>query len=130
MVIDTSAILVIVFGESEAPQYVRALVADNKRLVSAPTMLEASIVCLKRLGEVGLNELDLFSLKSGISVVPFDSNLLALARKAFRRYGKGIHATNLNFGDCFSYALSKHTQEPILFKGTDFDKTDLKLVAI
>jgi ribonuclease VapC len=130
MVLDTSAILVIVFGEPEAPLYIRALVAGQKRLVAAPTLFEASIVCLKRFGEVGLSELDLFSAKSGLHAVPFDSTLLILARRAFRRYGKGIHPANLNFGDCFSYALAKYTQEPLLFKGFDFDKTDLEVVTI
>lgn len=130
MVIDTSAILVIVFGEGEAPQYVRALAQDPTRLVSAPTMFEASIVCMKRFGEVGLNELDLFSSKAGIKIIPFDATLLTLARKCFRLYGKGIHSANLNFGDCFSYALAKYTGEPILFKGSDFSRTDLRSVAV
>ena len=128
MVLDTSAILVILFGEAEAPQFIKALAADSTRLVAAPTMLEASIVSLKRLGETGLDELDLFSFKAGLEVMPFDSSLLALARKCFLNYGKGIHAAGLNYGDCFSYALAKYTGEPILFKGTDFSKTDLKSV--
>ena len=130
MIIDTSAILVILCGEPEAPQYIKAFAANSHRLVAAPTMLETSIVCLKRYGEVGLNELDLFSFKTGIKIIPFDDTLYNIARQGFRRYGKGIHAANLNFGDCFSYALAKYTGEPILFKGTDFAKTDLKNVLL
>jgi ribonuclease VapC len=130
MVIDTSAILTILNGEAEMAQYIKALVADAKRLIAAPTMLEASIVCLKRYGEVGLSELDIFSFKTGIEIIPFDDTLYNLARQGFRCYGKGIHSANLNFGDCFSYALAKYTGEPILFKGTDFSKTDLKPVII
>jgi ribonuclease VapC len=130
MVLDTSAILVILFGEKEAPLYVKALAADSTRLVAAPTMLETSIVCLKRLGEAGLDELDIFSFKTGIEIIPFDRTLLILARKCFRQYGKGTHAANLNFGDCFSYALAKHSGEAILFKGNDFSKTDLKVVSV
>src|SRR5579872_4005729 len=117
MVLDTSAILLIIFGEKEAPQYVKALAADSIRLVSAATMLEASRVCLKRIGEVGLNELDIFTFKAGIKIVPFDNTLLSIARKCFRQYGKGIHPANLNYGDCFSYALAKYTGEALLFKG-------------
>ncbi len=130
MVIDTSAIMVILFGEEEAPQYVKALAADSTRLVAAPTMLEASIVCLKRLGEIGLTELDAFSFKTGIEIVPFDKTLLTLAQKCFRGYGKGVHPANLNYGDCFSYALAKYTGEAILFKGSDFSKTDLKIAPV
>ena len=53
-----------------------------------------------------------------------------LARRAFRRYGKGRHSAGLNFGDVFSYALSKSTEEPLLFKGADFGKTDIITVAL
>ena len=75
MVIDTSAILVIVWGEAEVLQYTKALCADSNRLVAAPSMLEASIVCLKRFGEVGLQELDLSpirrALKSCLSIIAY-----------------------------------------------------------
>jgi ribonuclease VapC len=121
---------VILFGEPEAPKYAKALAADPVRLVAAPTMLEASIVCLKRLGEDGLTELDAFAFKTGLEIVPFDKSLLTLASKAFRQFGKGIHPANLNFGDCFSYALAKYTVDALLFKGSDFSKTDLKIVPI
>jgi ribonuclease VapC len=50
------------------------------------------------------------------------------ARAAWRRFGKGRHGAGLNFGDCFSYALAKSTGEPLLFKGKDFDQTDVGLV--
>ncbi len=130
MIIDTSAILVILCGESEAPQYIKALASDSNRLVAAPIMVETSIVCLKRYGEAGLNELDIFAYKTGLKIIPFDNTLYAIARQGFRRYGKGIHAASLNFGDCFSYALAKYTGEAILFKGSDFSKTDLKIVQV
>ena len=130
MILDTSAILAILCGEPEAPLYIKALLTNSNRLVGAPTMLEASIVCFKRYGETGLNELDLFTYKAGIKIIPFDENLYNTARQAYRRYGKGMHAANLNFGDCFSYALAKYTDEPILFKGADFSKTDLKIVRV
>lgn len=48
-----------------------------------------------------------------------------LARRAFKQYGKGIHPARLNFGDCIVYALAEDMGEPLLFKGEDFNKTDL-----
>jgi ribonuclease VapC len=88
-------------------------------------VLEAILVLEKETGEEGVRELDLFLLKAGLEVVPFDSAQLEVARHAWRRYGKGRHPARLTFGDCFSYALSKTTGEPLLFKGDDFAKTDV-----
>jgi ribonuclease VapC len=63
---------------------------------------------------------------TGISIEPVTTEQLAAARHAFRNYGKGRHPAALNFGDCFSYALSKSTGEPLLFKGDDFARTDVE----
>jgi len=60
---------------------------------------------------------------TGFEVVPFDEQQVRLARRAWRRYGKGDHPAALNLGDCASYALSKVTGEPLLFKGDGFSQT-------
>jgi ribonuclease VapC len=65
------------------------------------------------------------SIRPGITIVPFSPEHLAAARHAFGVSGEGRHAAALNFGDCFSYALSKSTGEPLLFKGADFAHTDV-----
>jgi ribonuclease VapC len=65
-----------------------------------------------------------------IVTVPVDDNLAELTAHAFFSYGKGRHPAGLNYGDCFSYALAKHLQAPLLFKGEDFSKTDITLVTI
>ncbi len=130
MIIDTSAILVILCGEAGSLDYIQALAPDTNRLVSAPTMIETSIVCLKRFGEVGLNELDLFAYKAGLKIIPFDDVLYNLARKAFAKYGKGISAAGLNFGDCFTYALAKYTGEAILAKDPVFASTDIRILDV
>ena len=70
--------------------------------------------------------LDLFLSKAGIEIVAIDSEQAHLARRAYRQYGKGRHTAALNFGDCFSYALAKAANEPLLFKGVDFSLTDLE----
>lgn len=128
MVIDTSAIVAILFGEDDAERFTAAIEADPERLMSAASVLEASIVVERELGEEGGRELDFLLLKAGIETVAFNEKQLRVARHAFRTYGKGRHAAGLNFGDCFSYAASKTTGEPLLFKGADFAMTDIVAV--
>ncbi len=89
-------------------------------------MLEASIVVEARLGEAGGRELDLLMHKAQIEVVAVTVEQLDVARHAFRTYGKGRHPAGLNYGDCFAYALSKTSGEPLLFKGNDFNQTDVE----
>jgi ribonuclease VapC len=125
MVIDTSAIVAILFGEAEAVVFAESIEQDPVRLVSAASVLEAAIVVESELGEAGGRELDLLLYKAEVTIAPFSPEQLAAARHAFQVFGKGRHAAALNFGDCFSYALSKTTGEPLLFKGEDFSRTDV-----
>jgi ribonuclease VapC len=125
MVVDTSAIVAILFGEAEAGPFAEMIEADPTRLISAASVLESAMVVESELGEEGGRELDLLLLMAGIEVVPFSVDHLRVARHAFRAFGKGRHPAGLNFGDCFSYALSKVTGEALLFKGDDFTKTDV-----
>ena len=122
MVIDTSALVAVLFDEPEKDQLVRQIAADPRRLVSAGTLLEASLVVESRRGESAGRELDLLLHRLGATVVPFDESQSTLARSAWRRYGKGNHHAALNFGDCFAYALSRVSGEPLLFKGTEIGR--------
>ena len=79
-----------------------------------------------RLGEAGGRELDLLVHKAQMEVVAVTVEQLEMARHAFRTYGKGRHPAGLNYGDCFAYALSKTSGEPLLFKGNDFSRTDVE----
>ena len=79
-----------------------------------------------RLGEAGAAELDLWLYKAGVEIVAVDAEQIAVARRAWRSYGKGRHPAGLNYGDCFSYALAKTRNEPLLFKGDDFSRTDIE----
>jgi ribonuclease VapC len=79
-----------------------------------------------RYGADGVRDLDLFIAKARISLVPVDEEQADLARQAFRKFGKGRHPAGLNFGDCFSYALARSLDEPLLFKGNDFSQTDIE----
>lgn len=126
MVLDTSALIAILFGEPESETFINLISQDSKRLLSASTALELMLVIESRKGEIGGRDLDLFLHRAKIDIVPFDAEQAELARIAWRRYGKGNgHPAQLNFGDCFAYALSKITGEPLLFKGNDFSQTDV-----
>lgn len=125
MVIDTSAIAAILFNEPERARFNQQIGADDVRLISAATLVETAIVIEARKGKFGRSELDLFVYEAELDIVAFDAGQADLARLAWRTYGKGKHPAGLNLGDCFSYALSKATGEPLLFKGNDFSQTDI-----
>lgn len=130
MVIDTSAILCILFGEPEAEEFARLIAADGRRLISAFSALESAIVVQARKGESGGRSLDLLLHHAQVEIVSLTSEQYELAREAWVRYGKGRHAAGLNIGDCCSYALAKVSGEPLLFKGDDFAQTDVEPVAV
>ncbi len=126
MVIDTSAVVAIAFNEPEAEAFEAKIVDAPRRYMSAASVLELAMVIEARLGEAGSAELDLWLHKAGVEIVPVDTDQVAIARRAWRNYGKGRHPAGLNYGDCFSYALAKTREEPLLFKGDDFSRTDIE----
>jgi len=129
MVIDTSALIAILLGESEAEALSRAISGDSRRLISAFSALETGVVIEAKKGEPGGREFDLLLHRARIEIVNMNPEQSELARKAWRIYGKGRHPAGLNLGDCCAYALSKYAGEPLLFKGNDFNQTDLPLVS-
>jgi ribonuclease VapC len=98
---------------------------DSANVMSAATWLEAMLVISARRGELGRQSLDELLALAVIEIQPGDAELARMAYQAWLQYGKGRHPDGLNFGDCFSYALAKKRQEPLLFKGEDFSKTDV-----
>ncbi len=130
MVMDTSALIAILLGEPEAESLSRAIAEDAERLVSAFAALETGIVIEARKGEAGSREFDLLLKNAHMKIVPMDAEQMKLARLAWRNYGKGRHPAGLNIEDCCSYALAKHSGQPLLFKGDDFSKTDLPLALL
>lgn len=128
MIIDTSAIIAVLRKEPGYEQLQAAFDRDEVRLMSAATLLEASIVLEMQAGPSATSELDVIVQALGIQVVPFDLSQMAFARDAYRRFGKGRHPAALNFGDCFSYAACRSSGEPLLFVGSDFSKTDIAAV--
>lgn len=130
MVIDTSALIAILLGEPEADDMAQAIARDSRRLVSAFSALEAAAVIHGRKGPAGARELDLLLHVTGATIVSLDADQILLARTAYEKFGKGQHPAALNLGDCCSYALARFSGEPLLFKGTDFTKTDIAAVRI
>jgi ribonuclease VapC len=126
MIFDTSAILAILLNEPDMELYIDALNVAKKRMMSAPTLFELMVVIEAKKGESGSRELDLFLHRAKIEIIPFDADQAEIARVAWKHFGKGNHAAGLNYGDCFAYALAKQLGEPLLFKGSDFSKTDIK----
>jgi ribonuclease VapC len=128
MVLDTSALLALLLDEPDAEAFRVAVEEDSTRLLSAATLLETAVVIEARKGDAGGRELDLLVHRAGIDITAVDADQIAEARRAYRRFGKGRHDAGLNFGDLFAYALTRTTGEPLLFKGTDFTKTDVRRV--
>ncbi|MGH6902115.1 MAG: type II toxin-antitoxin system VapC family toxin [Geminicoccaceae bacterium] len=126
MVIDTSALLAIIFLEPEARHFARLIQATSKPLLSAANLLEASILIESRRGIAKRELFDAFVDESGIRIEPVTRAQVLIARDAYRRFGKGKHPAGLNFGDCFAYALAAERSLPLLFKGDDFARTDLR----
>jgi ribonuclease VapC len=126
MVLDTSAILAILQDEPERRKFNEAIEAAESRSLSTASFVECSMILESRYGADGIRDLDLFIAKAQVSLVPVDEEQADLARRAFRKYGKGRHPAGLNFGDSFSYALAQALDEPLLFKGNDFSQTDVE----
>ena len=125
MIIDTSALVAILDQEPEAERIARTLAATPERMLSAANLVEVGIVMQARRGDDGARDVDLLLAKLKVEIVPFTARQAEIARKAFRRYGRGRHDAKLNFGDCFAYALAKDAVAPLLFKGDDFGQTDV-----
>lgn len=127
IVIDTSALVAILFNEPEADEFLKVMRGSGHVVVSTATILEARMVTYGRLGHRGTVLFDDL-LSTGIfETMPPDDRMAAIAFNAFVAYGKGSgHPACLNFGDVFSYALAKARDLPLLFKGEDFSKTDIR----
>jgi ribonuclease VapC len=130
MVLDTSAIIAILEGESDVLPLMLAIEADPLRLLSAGTLLEAGVVAIARRGEAGGRDLARLLAEAEVEVVPVTPDHVRLALEAFSRHGKGRHPAALNLGDLFAYALARAADQPLLFKGTDFTRTDVVPVAL
>jgi ribonuclease VapC len=130
MVVDTSALVAVLFGEPDSGLFTEVLARGPVRLLSAVTRVELSLVIEGRKGEAGRVDLERLLHIGGFDVVSVISTHAEMAIDAFRRYGKGRHRAGLNIGDCFSYALAKAMDLDLLFKGDDFIHTDVRQASL
>jgi ribonuclease VapC len=94
--------------------------------MSAANYLEAALIVDTRGDPVASREFDLFFRRADLLIEPVTLEQARTARQAYRDFGKGRHPAALNFGDCLAYALAKSLDQPLLFKGSDFSRTDLE----
>ena len=125
MIVDTSAVMTILFGEGGAERYDEAIAQAPLCRMSVVNYLEAAIVLESRSGATAGHELDAFLEEAAIELAPVTPDHAQAARQAWRRFGKGNHPAGLNLGDCFAYALAHAAGEHLLFKGKDFALTDI-----
>ncbi len=125
MILDTSALIAIVAGEPDAELYIRAISRAKNCRISAANFVELGLVIENQFGVEVSQQCDALFLRAGVVIEPVTVEQAHMARQASRDFGKGRHPAGLNFGDCFAYALAKSMNEPLLFKGEEFKKTDV-----
>jgi ribonuclease VapC len=127
VIVDTSALVAILKREQGWEHFANALNSADSSRISASSYLELSIVVDRWKDASASARIDELIEQFRITIEPVTIDQARIARQAYRDYGKGSgHPANLNFGDCFSYALARDKREPILFKGDDFVHTDLR----
>ena len=127
MIIDTSAIITVLKREEGWEDFALALEESEANTISTATFFEAGIVIDSYKNAVLSRRLDELLLEAHMAIEPVTPEQARIARQAYRDFGKGSgHPAQLNFGDCFSYALARDKREPLLFKGDDFIHTDLR----
>ena len=126
MIIDTSALVAIVTQEVDGILFEEALAQAVTVRISAATLVETTLVLEGRGGDRPGARLERLLVDIGAEICPVTEHTARLAQDGWRRFGKGRHKAALNFGDCFAYALARERDEPLLFKGDDFARTDVK----
>ena len=126
MIVDTSAVMALLLKEPEASAFGTALAEQPRVAISTATLVELCMIAEGRAGAAVWAEVEALLAGIAIEVAPFTAGQAALACEGWRRFGKGRHPAGLNLGDCFSYALARERGEPLLFRGEDFARTDVR----
>ena len=124
IVVDTSVFVALALEEPGAERLIPPLRLAHGRAMSAGNYLECAMLAETRLG--GRFPLDRWLRMERVEIRPVDHVAAQLAADAFARFGKGRHPAGLNYGDCFAYAVASFLDAPLLFKGGDFAKTDVR----
>ncbi len=125
MIVDTSALMAIVFQEAGYENVLARILSAPVVAAGSPTLAEAGIVLHARLGTGSHGLLERLLDELAIEEISFGSVHWREAVEAYRRFGKGQGQAGLNFGDCLTYAVARLSGEPLLFVGEGFPKTDL-----
>jgi ribonuclease VapC len=125
IVVDSSAIIAILLKEPERALFVSILDDSADACISAVTFVETFMVAMSRVSNFSFDHYIALMDGFGIRRVPVDDDQSVTSAQAFLRFGKGRHPAKLNLGDCFSYALAKSLNAPLLYKGEDFGRTDI-----
>ncbi|MHB1528925.1 MAG: type II toxin-antitoxin system VapC family toxin [Acidiferrobacteraceae bacterium] len=125
MIVDTSAVIAILFSEPDAHVYAKAITEAARRRMSAATFVEAAVVVEAQTKNAGARQFDAFVRRAGLIIEPVTEEQAYVARHAYVDFGKGRHSAGMNYRDCLSCALAKVTGETLLYKGNDFRKTDI-----
>ena len=130
MIVDTSAVVAILFEPDGAPYQV-ALHRAGAAAMSAVNAYETRVTLSgtaagrPRFPANAVAAFGALAASARISIVAFDPDQAILAHRAYLRFGRGFHAAGLNLADCAAYALAQLRAEPLLFKGNDFSQTDV-----
>lgn len=127
MIVDSSVIIAILQNEKDANELAAALLRAPVRRMSAVTWVESAIVTDGNRNPVLSRRFDDLLRDVHMRIETVTPSQAEIARDAYRDFGKGRHKAGLNLGDCFSYALAKEMDEPLLFKGNDFARTDVEV---
>ena len=129
--LEYSALVALIADEPEATLFSQLIAAADRVLLAAPTKLELLIVISGRYGPKEIDRASSLLMEIGAQIVPFTDDLTNAAVAAHLRFGKGRgHPAQLSFGDCMAYALARSLDAPLLFKGDDFTRTDVRVAAI
>jgi ribonuclease VapC len=127
MIVDTSAVVAILLKEADARTLAGAIEEADILRISAGSYLELGVVLDGKRNPALSRRLDDFLVEAAITIEAVTEHQARIAREAYRNFGRGSgHPAQLNFGDCFAYALAKDKAEPLLFKGADFAHTDVR----
>lgn len=126
MIVDSSALVAIVLREPGWEGLVAKLATEEACAVGAPTLAETGLVLTVKIGKKAQMVLSRLLQEADLAIIPFAEEHWRLAVEAYARFGKGRHAAALNYGDCLTYAVARLAEQPLLFVGDDFTKTDIR----
>jgi len=133
MFLDASAIVAMLTEETDGKRLAELMATAPVRFTSGIAIFE-SVAAVARILSYSMDEARAIVAEfleiSSVQVVPIGQDETEEALLAFERFGKGRHPASLNMGDCFAYGCAKSARQPLLFKGDDFNRTDIQNASI